>query len=146
MGSLGEVTTLIGALAGIVTVVLALLGYVSSQSKALRETIMSGDKASVVEAARLCDGEGKQRHSMANVMQTQVVQVRNDVETLKREAVRRDDLNALDVRWGQSLSRLESKLDRQAEQLTELAALKATMASCTERLGEVMKRLDTRAG
>ena len=123
----------------VVGVIVALLGYVTTQSKNLREVISSGDKAMSEVAA-------KQRHDLANQFQMSASTMRADIETLKRETVRKDEVTAMDNRWSGNFVRLEAKLDRVAEQLSQVAALEVSIRSCSEQLSSVGKRLDAREG
>ena len=136
---LSESVQLIALLVTAVGVIIALLGYVSTQSKNLREVISSGDKATSEAAS-------KQRHDLANQFQITASTMRADIETLKREAVRKDEVTAMDNRWSGNFVRLEAKLDRVAEQLSHVAALEVSIRSCSEQLGTVAKRLDAREG
>ncbi|MGI4950409.1 MAG: hypothetical protein ACRYGM_01255 [Janthinobacterium lividum] len=120
-------------------VVVALLGYVSNQSKNLRDVISSGDKAT-------SDGANRQRHDLENRFQMTWGMMRADIETLKREAVRKDEVAAMDNRWSGNFVRLEAKLDRVAEQLSQVAALEVSIRACSAQLGSVAKRLDAREG
>lgn len=135
----GDSVQLIALLVTVVGVIVALLGYVSTQSKNLREVISSGDKATAEAAA-------KQRHDLANQFHMTAVTMRADIETLKRESVRKDEVTAMDNRWASNFVRLEAKLDRVAEQLSQMAALEVSIRSCSDQLGSVAKRLDAREG
>ena len=134
-----ESVQLIALLVTAVGVIVALLGYVSTQSKNLREVISSGDKA-------MGESASKQRHDLANQFHITCSTMRADIETLKREAVRKDEVTAMDNRWSGNFVRLEAKLDRLAEQLSQVAALEVSIRSCSEQLGTVAKRLDAREG
>ena len=127
-------------------VVVALLGYVSTQSKNLREVISTGDASARTYSDTLFAQTGKSRHDLANQMQLSSNMMRADIETLKREAVRKDEVTAMDNRWAGNFVRLEAKLDRLAEQLNHVAALEVGIRACSEQLASVAKRLDAREG
>jgi peptidoglycan hydrolase CwlO-like protein len=124
---------------------LALLGafrYVTAMADALRREIAAVKEESRLFAEKVGEGEARQRHSMANTIQTLVAKQEADIRQLQREAVRQEQLNALEGRLGQALSKIEAKLDRVTETAAEVGAMKVTLAAVTVQLDRLDKKLD----
>jgi hypothetical protein len=131
-------TALASATSASVVAILAILGFVLAQAKSLRELIAAGDKA-------MAEAESKARHGFANAVTAAQMELRRDVEMLKREAFLKTEARDLEQRLGTLLGRIEAKVDRQGEQLGALMALETSIRMCSEQIKGVMGRLDQRA-
>ena len=113
------VSIFMAVVAGVGTLT-ALVAYVTQQARNLREVISAGDKHGE-------DFADKSRKELAaNIMAAAAIQPA-DIEMLKRESVRRDELAAMETRAVAVSSRLELKMDRMAEHLQQIPALAARL-------------------
>lgn len=114
----------------------------------------AGDKQGpVIEAVRKeliakLDAEvalaSKSRHDMGNALQAMIGKIDLDVDRLKRETVRRDELSAIEARLGQMFTKVETKMDLLSDRLASLLALEKQVQNVDNRLAEALRRLDKR--
>ena len=128
-----DLTTL-ATLGSLLTPAFGALGFFLAQGAKLREQIEAGDKA-------VRDTVSNARHALANQMQTADSELRRDLEQLKREAYRREDARELKGELTMTVTRIEGKVDQQANQLAELLSLKASLNYCVEQVRDVAQRL-----
>jgi chromosome segregation ATPase len=121
-------------LGSLVTVALGLIGYFQAQGTRTREAIEAGDKA-------VREAEGKARHDLTNRMQATHSEMRRHVEQLQRDSYRRDEARDLKNELTMTVTRIEGKVDQQANQLAELLSLKASLNYCVEQVRDVAHRI-----
>ena len=75
------------------------------------------------------------RHDLRNTVQNSFTKVETDLDRLKREAVRREDMSAIETRLTAMLAKMETKLDKMGEHLSDYKALEKQVGSMDARLG-----------
>lgn len=133
-----DIVPILGAGATIISVTLALVGFIMTQARSTRDAWQAADRA-------LAEGEAKARHTLSSTLQTAVSKLEGEIDRLKREAYRREEAQQLETRLGTSLSRLEAKLDRHGEQMAQLVVLDASVKHCTEQMAQLTTRLNAQA-
>lgn len=84
----------------------------------------------------------KSRHDMANSLQAQLSRIEQDVERLKREAVSKADLTAIENRLSTMFAKVEGKVDALNDRLLPLLALEKQVQSIDNRLAEALRRIE----
>jgi len=109
-----------GAIASAVVAALALFGalftsfrYFVASIEAVRIEALSALKAQSAH-------ESKARHDSANALTVNHTRLENDVERLKRETVRREEITALEARVTAGQTRIENKVDKLDEKIDVL--------------------------
>lgn len=128
-----DLTTL-ATLGSLLTAAIGLIGFLQAQGSKLRERIETGDQA-------VREAEDKARHALASRMHATCLEMRRDVEQLKRDSYRRDEARDLKNELTMTVTRIEGKVDQQANQLAELLSLKASLNYCVEQVRDVAQRL-----
>ncbi len=123
------------AIGSMATAAIGGVGFILAQSANLRRVIECGDQA-------VRDVESKARHVLAAATQRVADDLRRDVESLKREAYRKEEAREMEQRITAAFARVEGKLDRQGEQIGHLLALDAAMRACNAQMASLVQRLD----
>lgn len=84
----------------------------------------------------------KTRHDMANSLQVQLAKIEVEIDRLKRETVRRDELASIEARLTAMFSRVDNKMDLLNDKLVPLLALEKQVQSMDNRLGEALRRIE----
>jgi hypothetical protein len=138
------------------TVQFAFLGQLIALGAVLwglwRSVAAAGDKQAPViaslkaELLAKIDAEvalaSRARHDLANQTQTAMIRLEQDVERLKREAVRKEDLSAIENRITHIIGKMDTKVDLLNEKLVPLLALEKQVMSIDNRLNEALRRLE----
>jgi hypothetical protein len=143
----------VGNLASIASVSLAFLlaivggfRYVTAQVDSLRREILAVEKNAQLFAEKSAETEARQRHSATNSMQVFLTKMESEVRTLQREAVRQDQMDALENRLSSALSKIEIKVDKLSENAAEIVAIKTVLTVVNSRLERISDRLDEAGG
>jgi hypothetical protein len=112
------------------------------QSDTLRREIASVQKEAALLIDKVGESEAKQRHATANNMQAVTAKLEMELRQLQREAVRLEQMQAVENRLNGALGKIEIKVDRLAESLTEIAAIKTQMAAVLTAMTRISDRLD----
>lgn len=120
--------------------------YVTAQAEALRREILSAQENARLLVDKASESEAKQRHAAANTMQLLIAKVETELRTLQREAVRHEQMNALEARLNTSLSKIEGKVDRLAESVQEIIAIRTKLDSVLSTMTRISDRLDEAGG
>lgn len=134
-----EITSIqLGALAFLFTAggaLWALFRLVTTSAEGVRKEA----EANVEKTAAV---EGKARHDLANNIQIQLAKFENELERLKRETVRREDMAAIENRLTAAFTKIETKVDTISERLQALPSLEGRITGVDSRLDAVIRRLD----
>ena len=138
------------ALIGLVMTMLGLLftfvRFVGSRIESVRtelsEQVRSVRTESELRVEKLGESEGKSRHSMAGNITAITTKIEADLDRLRRETVRREEMASLEARMNVILMKIETKLDGLFEKFSEWRGLEAQMKSTGERLDGIAKRLE----
>ena len=110
--------------------------------KWISATVEAAKKEALLTIDRSAEAEGKLRHSLANTMQTVVTELRRDLEVVKREGVRREEMTAMEARLVARSDKIEVKLDHVSERLAELVSLTGVVRANSDRLERVLSRYE----
>lgn len=80
----------------------------------------------------------KSRHDQANLIQLNMNRIEVDVERLKREAVRREDMSAIENRLTAMLTKMEGKVDIIAEKVGAFTVLEKQVQQIDSRLSSIL--------
>ena len=130
----------------VVTVLLTLGGTVFGAFKWINSMVEAAKKEALLTIDRSAEAEGKLRHSLANTMQTIVTELRRDLELVKREGVRREEMTAMEARLVARSDKIEIKLDHVSERLAEIASLSNLVRSNADRLERFLCRQESASG
>lgn len=132
-----EITT---AQIAVITVLITMAGTIFGAFKWINATVEAAKKEALLTIDRSAEAEGKLRHSLANTMQTIVTELRRDLEMVKREGVRREEMTAMEARLVARSDKIEVKLDHVSERLAEIASLSSIVRANAERLERFLSR------
>lgn len=114
-----------GAIASAVVAALAVFGalftsfrYFVASIEAVRVEASGALKAQAAQ-------DSKARHDAANMLTVNQTRLENDVERLKRETVRREEITALETRMTAGQTRIENKVDKLDEKIDLLLTRRA---------------------
>lgn len=138
----GSVSSLVSVALAMLLALLGAFRYVTAMAESLRREIAAAKEEARLIAEKGDEAEARQRHSMANNMQTITTKMEGEVRALARESVRQEQLNALEGRIGQALAKIEGKLDRVAESNAEVGAIKVTLSALVVQVERLDKKLD----
>lgn len=130
----------------IVTILITLGGTVFGAFKWINTVVEAAKKEALLTIDRSAEAEGKLRHSLANTMQTVVTELRRDLEIVKREGVRREEMTAMEARLVARSDKIEVKLDHVSERLAEIASLSSMVRTNGERLERLLCRHEGTSG
>ena len=130
----------------VITVLITLGGTVFGAFKWVSSMVEAAKKEALLTIDRSAEAEGKLRHSLANTMQTIVTELRRDLELVKREGVRREEMTAMEARLVARSDKIEIKLDHVSERLAEIASLSNLLRANSDRLERFLCRHETTAG
>lgn len=117
--------------------------YVTAQVEGLRREIVSAEEKARLLIDKAIEHESKQRHASNNNVQIITSKIENEIRQIQRETVRHEQMDALEARVTNALSKIEAKVDRLAETAGEIAAIKQNLAQVTVRLDKLLDRLET---
>ena len=124
----------------VVTVLLTMGATVFGAFKWINTIVEAAKKEALLTIDRSAEAEGKLRHSLANTMQTVVTELRRDLEIVKREGVRREEITAMEARLVARSDKIEVKLDHLGERLSEIASLSNVVRTTSDRLERFLSR------
>ena len=85
------------------------------------------------------------RHDLRNAVHTSFTKVETDIDRLKREAVRREDMSAIETRLTAMLQKVETKLDKMGEQINGYTSLEKQVGNLERHMNDVARRQAGRA-
>lgn len=118
-----------------ITAFLGAIGYFAARDANLRKAIEEGDDD-------VRQTETTARTAVANAYQRTADELRRDVEQLKRDSFPRAEARDMEGRIRSDFSRVETKLDRQGEQIGQLLAIDGSLKACTDQVRELTNRLN----
>ena len=124
----------------VVTVLITAGATVFGAFKWINTIVEAAKKEALLTIDRSAEAEGKLRHSLANTMQTVVTELRRDLELVKREGVRREEMTAMEARLVARSDKIEVKLDHVSERLAEIATLSSVVRANADRLERLLCR------
>jgi phosphoketolase len=143
----------IGNVASLISVSLAVLlaffggfRFIVAQGEALRREIGSVSKEAALLVDKLAESEAKQRHSANNYIQTLLAKLELEFRQLQREAVRLEQMQAVEQRLNGALGKIEVKVDRLSDSLAVIEAMKAQMQTILSTMSRISDRLDEDSG
>lgn len=138
--SLGGLTiTTIGALFGI-------FRYMTAQAEGLRREINAVQDNTRLLIEKSAEAESKLRHSLAAQMTIEYSKQEIQLRDLQRTTVRHEQMDAVEIRLNASLGKIETKVDRMAEQLTEIIAIKSKLDIVMQTMTRINDRFDEENG
>lgn len=111
-----DVTTFVSVIVAIIAVIGMIFGSFGYFNKQLEAVRKEGLGAVATQAAL----DSKARHDSHNVATTVSLRLESDIERLKRETVRRDELTSLEARVKEGQNRIEAKVDKVDEKLDRI--------------------------
>lgn len=119
----------------IATAFIGVIGYFTARDANLRKAIEEGDD-------EVRTSQQAARHAAQNVVQGAMNDLHRKIEILQRESFRRDEAREMEGRLRGDFSRVETKLDRQGEQIGQLLAIDGSLKACTDQVRELTNRLN----
>ena len=116
---------------GIIGGLFAFYKYFSSQIAASR-------KEADAKLEKVIEAEAKSRHSMNNSLHAITSVLDRDLELVKSDFVRRDELRALESRLVSRSEKLEMKLDHIGDRMVGLLALEPQVKAINDRLERLL--------
>lgn len=114
---------------------------------ALYRLVTSGAESVRKEAFAEIDKQAalasKSIHDKSNATQIIITKLDADLERLKRETVRREDMAAIEARLTAMFTKIEIKVDAVAEKLAGFSALEKQVQGLENRLESVLRRAAT---
>lgn len=142
----GSVTSLITTSLALLLALLAGFRYITAQDDGLRREIDAAKKEAALLVEKAAESEAKQRHSSSNAIQVFLGKLESDLRTLQREAVRHEQMQALESRLNGGLNKIEMKVDRMAEGMTEIVAIRTKLDAVLVAMSRVSDRFDDEGG
>lgn len=136
-----EITSVqIAAIGLVLTAVVSLWSLfklVTSSAESVRKELLAEiDKTDALAS--------KGRHELANLMQVQLTKMETELDRLRRETVRREDMAAIEGRLTSMFTKIETKVDVITERLAQFPALEKQVQSIDSRLDGAIRRLEGR--
>lgn len=143
---LGSVTSIVSVALAILIALAGIFRYITAQVDSIRREIDTAEKNSQLQSEKVGEAEARQRHQANNSMQVVVSKLELDIRTLQREAVRHEQLAALESRIQGALTKIETKVDKLAETAAEIVAIRTQLTIVNSRLERISDRLDEQHG
>ena len=143
---IGSLTSVVSVGMGFVIAILGGFRYVTAQIESVRREITAVEKTAQLFAEKVAETEAKQRHTAANSAQMYLAKLEGELRTLQREAVRQEQMDALEQRLSNALTKIEVKVDKLAETASEITAIKTVLTVVNSRLERISDRLDEDRG
>lgn len=138
----GSLTSLGGLVITTVASLFGIFRYMSAQTENLRREIATTNETARLLIEKASEAEAKQRHALANTISTEAAKQEMQLRDLQRTTVRHEQMDAVEVRLNASLNKIEGKVDRMGEQLTEIISLRTKLDSVLGTLTRISDRLD----
>ncbi len=136
---LGVGTTMLG-------VFFAFFRFVAAGTESVRADVFEQIRIARVESdqriTQVAEVEMRSRNAMIGNVSTVAKKIEIDLERLKREAVRREEMASLESRMNAILMKIETKLDHLVEKLGDWRGLEAQIKVTGERIEGISKRLE----
>lgn len=139
---IGSVTSLITSSLGLLLALLGGFRYITAQDDSLRREIEAAKKEAALLVEKAAESEAKQRHSASNAAQIFLSKIELELRTLQREAVRHEQMQALEQRLNGALSKIEMKVDRMAEGMGEIIAIRTKLDAVLVAMSRINDKLD----
>lgn len=120
--------------------------YMTAQADALRREIASAQDQARLLVEKAAESEAKQRHAAANTIQLMLAKTESELRVLQREAVRHEQMDALEARLNSSLNKIEGKVDRLGDSVQEIIAIRTKLDSVLTTMARISDRLDEQNG
>lgn len=143
---IGSITSLVSVSLACLIAFLGGFRYVTAQAEALRREIAAAQKEAALLVDKAAESEAKQRHAGANAAQVFLAKLENELRTLQREAVRHEQMQALEQRLNGALGKIEMKVDRMAEGMTEIVAIRTKLDAVLVAMSRINDKLDDEDG
>jgi hypothetical protein len=108
----------------------------------MAEQVRAARVESEARLEKIVESELKSRHLMIGNITAITSKIETDLDRLKRESVRREEVTSLENRMNTILLKIETKLDSLVSRLGDLRGLEAQIKATGERLDEISKRLE----
>jgi len=136
---LGAGTTILGMF-------FAFFRFVASGTEAVRtemgEQIRIARNESELRITKVAETEMRSRNTMIGNVTAVTKKIEADLDRVKRESVRREEMASLETRMNGILMKIETKLDYVVEKLGDWKGLEAQIKLTGERLDGISKRLE----
>lgn len=150
---IGSLASVVSAFLGFLATLWTVYRYISNsddalrrdmsvQTDTLRREIAAANKEAVLLIDKMAESEAKQRHAMANQTQATLIKLETDLRTLQREAVRTEQMQAVENRLNGALGKIEVKVDRLSDSLAVIEAMKTQMQTILATMSRISDRLD----
>ena len=106
----------------------------------LAELVRAARSDSEGRIEKIAESELKSRHVMIGNMTTVTSKIEADIDRLKRETVRREEMTSLENRMNSILMKIETKLEGLVEKFSDWRGLVGQIKSTGERLVGIAKR------
>lgn len=143
---IGSVTSIVSVSLALLVTLFGVFRYITAQVDSIRREIDTAEKNSQLQAEKVGEAEARQRHQANNNMQVILTKLEQDIRTLQREAVRHEQLAALENRLQGALSKIEVKVDKLSETAGEIVAIRSQLVAVNSRLERISDRLDENHG
>lgn len=138
MGELNNgVFMMIGVVISLVGMAIAIYRSIGTGDENVRKELY--EKITDVE-----DGIERARSTERGGFQAMLSRLENDLERLKRETVRREELQQLETRLTQQVGKIEAQIGRIGDRLSALAVLEATSKQNADRLDRLVALMESR--
>jgi hypothetical protein len=142
-------STFIGAAAFLLTAGIAVVGavkWINTLAEAIRKECLQATSTARTELVlileKATESEAKQRHALANQTTGVTIELRRDVEEIKKDTVRRVEMTQMEQRLVGRVDSLERKMDHQGEKLSELTSVSRAN---NDMLSRLVTQLDKKA-
>jgi len=138
--------TLLGAGTTVLGVFFAFFRFVASGTEAVRteisEQLRIARTESELRMTKMAETEMRSRNAMIGNVTSATKKIEADLDRVKRESVRREEMASLEARMNGILMKIETKLDYLVEKLGDWRGLEAQIKLTGERLDGISKRLE----
>jgi hypothetical protein len=140
--------TLLGVGTTMLGVFFAFFRFVAAGTDAVRaelsEQLRAASTESEVRINKIAESETRSRNIMMGNITALTTKIETDLDRLKRETVRREELASHETRMNAILVKIETKLDGIVEKVGDWRGLEAQIKLTGERLDGISKRLERR--
>jgi hypothetical protein len=138
--------TILGVGTTILGVFFAFFRFVASGTEAIRtemgEQLRIARNEGEARITKMAETEMRSRNAMIGNVTAVTKKIDADLDRLKRESVRREEMASLEARMNGILMKIETKLDYLVEKLGDWRGLEAQIKLTGERLDGISKRLE----
>ncbi len=138
--------TLVGVGTTLLGVFFAFFRFITAGTEAVRTEL--GEQLRVARGeteqriSKVAEAEMRARNAVVGSVSATTKKIEVDLERVKREAVRREEMASLETRMNTILMKIETKLDHLVEKFGDWRGLEAQIKMTGERLDGISKRLE----